>query len=72
MELYFFNKVKPENYRAFSDVALCSLRADRCFKGDFITLMTKAVCTSETVVYSETTWRYIPEGSNLPTGCSET
>jgi hypothetical protein len=32
----------------------------------FITLMMEAVRTSETLVYSnKTTWRYIPEGSNL-------
>jgi hypothetical protein len=32
----------------------------------FIALMMEAVRTSETLVYSnETTWRYIPEGSNL-------
>jgi hypothetical protein len=33
----------------------------------FIALMIEAVRTSETSVYSETTWRYIPEGSNLHT-----
>jgi hypothetical protein len=27
--------------------------------------MMMAVCTSEMSVYSETTWQYIPEGSNL-------
>jgi hypothetical protein len=34
--------------------------------GLFIALMMEAVGTTETSVYSnETTWRYIPEGSNL-------
>jgi hypothetical protein len=32
-----------------------------------ITLMMEAVYTSETSVYSEATWRYIPEGSILHT-----
>jgi hypothetical protein len=32
---------------------------------EFIALMMEAVRTSETPVYSETTRRYIPEGSNL-------
>jgi hypothetical protein len=59
------------------DIALCSLRVARGFgvayclhhQGDawsFIAMMKKAVCTSETSVYfNKTTWRYIPEGSNL-------
>jgi hypothetical protein len=34
----------------------------------FIALMMEAAHTSETSVYSnESTWRYIPEGSNLHT-----
>jgi hypothetical protein len=32
-------------------------------------LMTEAVCTSETLVFSETTQRYIPEGFNLDCKC---
>jgi hypothetical protein len=31
----------------------------------FITLMMEAVCISETLVYSKTTWRYTPEGCHL-------
>jgi hypothetical protein len=31
----------------------------------FIALMIEAICTSEISAYSETTRRYIPEGSNL-------
>jgi hypothetical protein len=35
-----------------------------------ITLMVEAVCTSETsVYYNDTTWRNIPEGSNLKDFC---
>jgi hypothetical protein len=36
-----------------------------------IALMMEAVHTSETSVYSETTWRYISEGSNLHMCCHE-
>jgi hypothetical protein len=46
--------------RAFWDVAPYSLGVDLRFRG----VMMEAVRTSETSVYSETTWRYIPEGSN--------
>jgi hypothetical protein len=50
--------------RVFWDIALCSLGVDRCFRG--ITLVMEAVWTSEMLVYSsETTRRYIPEGSHL-------
>jgi hypothetical protein len=59
--------------RDFCNVASYSLVAvDRRFGGAYclhnraiITLMMEAVRTSETSVYSETTRRYIPEGSNL-------
>jgi hypothetical protein len=67
--------------RAFWDVSPCSLiGVDRRFrrayclhhKGDEINaLMMEAVCTSETSVYSETSWRCIPEDSNLHTRCHE-
>jgi hypothetical protein len=55
----------------FWDVAPCSLRrVERRFR--FIALMMEAVRTSETSVYSkETTWRYIPEESNIHTRCRE-
>jgi hypothetical protein len=61
------------------DIAPCSfVWGDRRFRGAyclhhqgdelFLTLM-EAVRTSETSVYSESTLRYIPEGSNLHTRC---
>jgi hypothetical protein len=44
----------------------------RCILASNITVvMLEAVCTSEISVYSETTRRYIPEGSNLHTHCHE-
>jgi hypothetical protein len=50
------------NIRAFWDISVCSL------VGVIMALIMEAVRTSETSVYSkETTWRYIPEGSNLLT-----
>jgi hypothetical protein len=46
-------------YRVFWDVAPCS-------HDEFIALMMEAVRISETSVnFNMTTWRYIPEGSNL-------
>jgi hypothetical protein len=55
--------------RAFWDVAPCSLVGeDRRFRVRTASIRAmKAVFTSETSVYSETTRRYIPEGSNLHT-----
>jgi hypothetical protein len=54
--------------RAFWDVAPCSLGVvptfQRCVLPPIIALMLEAVCTSETSVYSDTTWCYISEGSN--------
>jgi hypothetical protein len=41
------------------------------FRGLFIAVMMEAVCISEMSFYSETTWRYIPEGSNLHTQSHE-
>jgi hypothetical protein len=60
----------------FRDITKCSLvGVDRRFRGahclhhqgnyPITTMMMEAVRTSETLVYSETTQRYIPEGSNL-------
>jgi hypothetical protein len=53
------------NVRAFWDIAPCSHGVDRCLRG----LMMEAVRTSETLIYSETTWRYIPDGSHLHEWC---
>jgi hypothetical protein len=56
---------------ALLDVAPCSLvGVDQHFRGAYClhqqgALMTEAVRTSETSVYSDTTRCYIPEGSNL-------
>jgi hypothetical protein len=47
--------------RAFWDIVPCTAAIIRVM---IITLMMEAVRTSKTLVYSETTWRYIPEGSN--------
>jgi hypothetical protein len=49
--------------RAVWDIVPCSFGVDRCF----ITLIMEAVHISETSVYSETTRRYIPDGSYLHT-----
>jgi hypothetical protein len=53
--------------RAFWDVAPCSLGEDRRFRGAYYLhhRPDDEVLTSQTSIYSETTRRYIPEGSNL-------
>jgi hypothetical protein len=59
--------------RVFWDIASCTLvGVDQCLEVHaasiimvIITLLIEAECTSETSVCSETTWCYIPEGSNL-------
>jgi hypothetical protein len=57
---------------AFWDTAPCSLGVDRRFRCAYclIVLMMEVVSTSEkSVYYNETTWRSIPEGSNLHVMC---
>jgi hypothetical protein len=67
-----FMSVSMLKIGAFWDVMLCSLGVDWRFRGAYClhhhgdALMMEAVCTSETLVYSENTWHCIPEGSNLP------
>jgi hypothetical protein len=57
--------------RAVCDIAPCSLGIYRRFRGVYCLHHEgdyhpdDEVCTSETSVYSETTWRYIREGSHL-------
>jgi hypothetical protein len=52
--------------RVLWDVAPYSLvGADQRFRDAIIAAIIEAICTSETSVYSETTWLYIPEGSNI-------
>jgi hypothetical protein len=59
--------------KAFWDVALCSLGVKQQLPPlSQQWMLMEAVHPSETSVYSnKTTWRYIPEGSNLHTHWSE-
>jgi hypothetical protein len=53
---------------AFWDIVLCSLGVNRHSEvctASIIRVMMEAVCTCETLVYSETMWQYIPEGPHL-------
>jgi hypothetical protein len=75
--LYVFWRWQP------SGIAPCSLtEAEQHFRGAYclhhldddsygIALMMEAVCTSESSVYFETTWCYIPEVCHLHTHCHE-